>query len=166
MRFFAAFFVFSCLFLPCNFPFTLIYLISSITIKNKYCTEMGLISLSCVKITYLADDFCPQAGLIGEHGLAVLLEAPGGTVLVDTGSGLALEHNAAALGVDFAHIDGIALTHGHNDHTGGLKLFLEKAGKSGKGRITVYGHQGIFQGRVKKNAGGKLGPTGIPFTQS
>lgn len=125
----------------------------------KYGLSKG--GFSVVKLTNLVDDCCFKAGLLGEHGLAVLLEVPGGTVLIDTGFGLALDFNAAALGVDFASIDAIALTHGHNDHTGGVKLVLEKAGKP----VPVFAHPKVFQNRVKKNDAGKLVPTGIPFNQ-
>lgn len=116
-----------------------------------------------VKLTYLVDDYCSSAGLLGEHGLSVLLEAPGGTVLLDTGLGLALDFNASALGVDFADLDAVALTHGHNDHTGGLKLVLEKAGKAS---MEVYAHPGVFTNRVKRNSSGALVSTGLPFKQA
>lgn len=118
--------------------------------------------MGTVKLTNLVDDYCFKAGLLGEHGLAVFIEKSGGTVLLDTGLGLALEFNASVLGVDFASIDAVALTHGHNDHTGGLKLVLERAQKKS---FPVYTHPEVFSNRVKKNDAGKLVPTGIPFTK-
>jgi len=117
------------------------------------------------KITYLVDDYCTKAGLLGEHGLSILLEGPGGKVLVDTGLGLALDFNLSALGIDLSELDAVALTHGHNDHTGGLKTVLEKADRLSSGGLPVYGHRGIFSDRVKQSDSGKLLATGIPFCQ-
>ena len=114
-----------------------------------------------VKLTNLVDDYCFKMGLLGEHGLSMLLETPGGKVLIDTGSGLALDFNVAALGVDLSQVDAVAITHGHSDHIGGLKLVLEKAGKT----MPVYAHPEVFQERVKKNDAGDLSQTGSPFTR-
>lgn len=118
-----------------------------------------------VRLTYLVDDYCTKAGLLGEHGLAILLEAPGGNVLVDTGLGLAIAYNASVLGIDFSKLDAVAITHGHNDHAGGLKVVLEQWGKGSAGSIPVCAHPGVFHHRVKKDEKGKLVDTGIPFTQ-
>ena len=70
-----------------------------------------------VKITSLVDDYCFNTGFLGEHGLSMLLETPGGSLLLDTGSsGLPLEHNAAALDIDLSQVDAVAVTHGHRPY--------------------------------------------------
>src|SRR5690242_21892997 len=59
------------------------------------------------------------------HGLSVLLTARIGarrhTLLFDAGPAAAtFERNAGILGVDFAAIEAVVLSHGHWDHAGGL----------------------------------------------
>jgi 7,8-dihydropterin-6-yl-methyl-4-(beta-D-ribofuranosyl)aminobenzene 5'-phosphate synthase len=63
----------------------------------------------------------------GEHGLAFWIETDQGTVLFDTGqSGVVLSHNLEALGLRFQDMNALALSHAHNDHTGGLSLVLSQ----------------------------------------
>ena len=61
--------------------------------------------------------------LIAEHGLAMLLEYAGQKILFDTGASDILTKNAEVLGIDFSEISAVVLSHGHNDHTGGLAHF-------------------------------------------
>lgn len=77
--------------------------------------------------------------LLGEHGFACLIDCPAGRLLFDTGRGLALLHNLATLGIDPESIDAIVLSHGHDDHTGGLLPLLRTIGPR-----PVYAHPGIF----------------------
>ncbi len=80
-----------------------------------------------VKLVVLAENTAQGEGLLGEHGLSVWIETPEARVLFDTGQGLALPHNAAALGIDLSRADAIVLSHGHHDHTGGLPHVLRTA---------------------------------------
>lgn len=73
----------------------------------------------------------PNSSFLAEHGFSALIEAGGKKILVDTGStGVALEHNLSLLGLKLKDIDAIFLSHGHSDHTGGLKKV--------KGRIIAH----------------------------
>ncbi|MEW6410011.1 MAG: MBL fold metallo-hydrolase [Nitrospirota bacterium] len=64
----------------------------------------------------------PHNNFLSEHGFSALIETDGKRILVDTGpTGIALEHNLNLLGLDFDDIDIVVLSHGHSDHTGGLK---------------------------------------------
>jgi 7,8-dihydropterin-6-yl-methyl-4-(beta-D-ribofuranosyl)aminobenzene 5'-phosphate synthase len=79
------------------------------------------------KITTLVENTVGIGGsreLIGEHGLAFLIETDAQRILFDTGQYLALENNARVLGSDLATIDTVVLSHGHYDHTGGLRHLL------------------------------------------
>ncbi len=79
---------------------------------------------------------------LGEHGFACLLETGQSTWLFDTGRGECLLHNLAVLGHDLDSIKGVILSHGHNDHTGGLKALLQKIGT-----CKVVAHPGVFTRR-------------------
>jgi 7,8-dihydropterin-6-yl-methyl-4-(beta-D-ribofuranosyl)aminobenzene 5'-phosphate synthase len=41
-----------------------------------------------------------------------------------------MPRNAAALGIDIGRADAIVLSHGHYDHTGNLRLALERTGRA------------------------------------
>lgn len=63
----------------------------------------------------------PHHNFIAEHGFSALIETDDEKVLIDTGvTGIAMKHNLDLMGVKMKDIDVIALSHGHNDHTGGL----------------------------------------------
>jgi len=59
-----------------------------------------------------------KSPLLGEHGLAMLIERGRETYLFDTGQGQTLFHNAISLGKDLRKVNKIFLSHGHYDHTG------------------------------------------------
>ncbi len=78
------------------------------------------------KVTTLVENTASGHGLLGEHGLAFLVEADGKRVLFDTGQGQVLIPNAERLGLSLLGLDAIVLSHGHYDHTGGLPAVLER----------------------------------------
>jgi 7,8-dihydropterin-6-yl-methyl-4-(beta-D-ribofuranosyl)aminobenzene 5'-phosphate synthase len=88
--------------------------------------------------------------LWGEHGLAFLIEAEGGRVLLDTGqSGAVLLHNLEVLDVDPQIIDALAISHAHNDHTGGLADLLDRT----RPGIPLYAHPDLFRERFSRHPG-------------
>ena len=59
------------------------------------------------------------------HGLSLYLQTGDQTVLFDVGpDGDLLLRNAEALGIDLRQVDLAVLSHGHDDHSGGLEAFL------------------------------------------
>jgi 7,8-dihydropterin-6-yl-methyl-4-(beta-D-ribofuranosyl)aminobenzene 5'-phosphate synthase len=64
----------------------------------------------------LIDRYC-----LGEPGLSLLLETDGVRVLFDTGYSNIFLENARKLGRDLSHLDYLALSHSHEDHTWGLE---------------------------------------------
>lgn len=68
--------------------------------------------------------------LAKEHGLCLYIETKVCKMLFDVGQSDAFIDNAQKLGVDIEAIDVLVISHGHYDHGGGLKRFLEVNTKS------------------------------------
>jgi phosphoribosyl 1,2-cyclic phosphodiesterase len=65
----------------------------------------------------------------GSRGNATYVEADGTRLLVDAGfSGSQLAQRLGAIGVDPASLDGIVLSHDHQDHTQGAGIFARRFG--------------------------------------
>lgn len=91
-------------------------------------------------IKVLAENTAISDDLKTEHGLSLYIETGKYKLLFDMGaSGLFLE-NAVKLNVDIAGIDFAVISHGHSDHGGGLKLFLQENEKA-----RVFVHQKAFE---------------------
>ncbi len=71
-------------------------------------------------ITVLCDNWAHDPGCVAEHGLSLWIETPGGRLLFDTGSGKGIGPNSERLGIELDRADAIVLSHGHDDHIGGL----------------------------------------------
>jgi 7,8-dihydropterin-6-yl-methyl-4-(beta-D-ribofuranosyl)aminobenzene 5'-phosphate synthase len=96
-------------------------------------------------------------GFIGEWGLSIFIEADNKHILFDTGPGFSTIYNAQPLGIDFKTIDSIVLSHGHYDHTGGLKAVLRR-----KGTVDVIAHPDIW-GKKYSFRENNYRYIGIPF---
>lgn len=66
-----------------------------------------------------------NTGFIAEHGLSLYFEKDGKRILFDTGASDSFIYNATLLGIDLSKVDACVVSHAYNDHTGGLKDFLE-----------------------------------------
>ncbi len=78
-----------------------------------------------MKITTLIENTACRTDLTAEHGLSLYLETEHKIILFDTGQSGAFADNAERLGIDLRKVDLCVLSHGHYDHGGGLKRFLE-----------------------------------------
>lgn len=79
-----------------------------------------------MKITTIIENEATKlSNLYNEHGLCYFIEIDGLNILFDTGKSYKAYENFKKLGLDDKKIDYIILSHGHYDHTGGLKVFLE-----------------------------------------
>lgn len=80
-----------------------------------------------MKLTVLVDNntYIDQYYL-GEPAVSYYMEDGGARVLLDTGYSDILLSNAERMGIDLSRLTHIALSHGHNDHTGGLLFLLER----------------------------------------
>ena len=78
-----------------------------------------------MKWTVLSDNRTNNDLLQTEHGLSILLETEKHRILLDTGASDMFIHNAERLGIDLSTVDYVFISHGHSDHAGGLKHFME-----------------------------------------
>ena len=101
--------------------------------------------LPSVNVTVLVENMAGGGPVLGEWGLAYLIETGQHRILFDTGSGFTLPGNAKALDVDLAKIDAIVISHGHIDHTGGLVKELETCGP-----VDLFIHPSAFATRYYK----------------
>jgi 7,8-dihydropterin-6-yl-methyl-4-(beta-D-ribofuranosyl)aminobenzene 5'-phosphate synthase len=79
-----------------------------------------------MKWTVLSDNRSKNCHLCTEHGLSILLETEKHRILLDTGASDVLIRNAEVLGVDLSSVDYVFISHGHSDHAGGLRYFIEQ----------------------------------------
>ena len=95
----------------------------------------------------------PRKTLVSEFGLAMHVESRRGNetrnVLIDFGfTPEALLNNASLLGVDPVAIDALVLSHGHQDHFGGLVGFLQAHSGRLKPELPLFvGGEGCFCAR-------------------
>ena len=112
-----------------------------------------------IQITTLSENTA-NVGFLAEWGLSMLVEADGQKILFDTGASFSAVHNAQLLGVDLSAVDRIVLSHGHYDHTGGLRDVLKRAGQK-----EVIAHPDIWQKKYGCRPGEKERYAGIPFVR-
>jgi len=102
------------------------------------------------QIAVLCDNHTLNPHLTYEHGLSMAIILDSGDLWIwDTGqSGLFMD-NAFSMGINPGRAAGLALSHGHYDHTGGLDKFWEQTDFTGP----VYAHPAIFTDRFACHPG-------------
>ena len=78
-----------------------------------------------MQVTALVENTAARKGLGAEHGLSLLIEIRGRSILFDAGQSGLFAENATLLGLDLKKVEFAVLSHGHYDHGGGLGRFLE-----------------------------------------
>jgi len=74
-----------------------------------------------MKITLLCENEVCGMHWLAEWGFSAFIEFQGKRILFDTGFSDVYRHNAKRAGIDLETVDFIALSHFHDDHTGGLR---------------------------------------------
>lgn len=110
-----------------------------------------------MEIKILIDNRATEGGdLACEHGLSLYVESNSANFLVDTGASGAFLDNAARMGVDLSAVDFCIISHGHDDHTGGLRSFLELDSKA-----KVILSSEIFTNKYFSNSRGEMTEIGV-----
>ncbi len=78
-----------------------------------------------MKIIVLVENTTRNPLYVPEHGLSLYIETKKHKILFDTGASSRFLQNAKKLGVNLQEVDIMILSHGHYDHGGGLKTFME-----------------------------------------
>jgi 7,8-dihydropterin-6-yl-methyl-4-(beta-D-ribofuranosyl)aminobenzene 5'-phosphate synthase len=97
-------------------------------------------------LTILCDNSISRSGFIGEHGFSVLINRGEQKYLLDTGPGMSLPLNLQAAGQNLDGLNGVFLSHGHCDHTGGLKWVVQQTGQ-----VKVVAHPALFSEHMVLN---------------
>jgi len=114
-------------------------------------------------ITVVCDNSINRPGIIGEHGFSVLIERDNKRYLFDTGPGMSLPLNLKTMGRDLQGVEKIFISHGHYDHTGGLKWSIGQIGN-----VEVIAHSAMFSKHLSARLGGAKGAKkyiGCQFTK-
>ncbi|PKM65389.1 MAG: MBL fold metallo-hydrolase [Firmicutes bacterium HGW-Firmicutes-2] len=82
----------------------------------------------------------------GEPGVSYYIEDEDTKLLWDVGYSDLFLRNANAMGIDLENLDAIVISHGHDDHTRGLKYYFDKSHKKD---ITVIAHPDAFKDKVE-----------------
>lgn len=98
-----------------------------------------------MKIAVLTENTACSPEFRCEHGLSLYMEACGHRMLFDSGQSGLFADNAKILGIDLESVDTAVLSHGHYDHGGGLKRFLE-INKTALVYMNVHAFEGHFGG--------------------
>jgi len=111
-----------------------------------------------VKITTLSENSA-NPGTLAEWGLSILIESDGVRVLLDTSQSISVTHNAKLMNIDLSEIDKLVISHGHYDHTGGLKDVLAQTGA-----IDIVAHPDMWDEKYAIY-GDFQKYIGVPFTR-
>ena len=96
-----------------------------------------------MKLTVLTDNNTYiDRYFLGEPAFSCFLETDGKRILLDTGYSDVFLRNAGKLGLPVEDSDFVVLSHGHNDHTGGLRTLMDAMGDR---RSVLVAHPAVFQ---------------------
>jgi 7,8-dihydropterin-6-yl-methyl-4-(beta-D-ribofuranosyl)aminobenzene 5'-phosphate synthase len=109
-----------------------------------------------MKVLSLIENISNSENLYCEHGLSLFVQTDTHKILFDTGASENFIKNAESLGVDLREVDIAVVSHGHFDHGGGLKAFLELNKKA-----SVYISKKAFEKYYAKREDGTMEYIGL-----
>jgi 7,8-dihydropterin-6-yl-methyl-4-(beta-D-ribofuranosyl)aminobenzene 5'-phosphate synthase len=112
-----------------------------------------------LRLITLSENTANKEELLAERGLSILVETDEVNILFDTGQSISVSHNVNTLGIDLSKIDKIVLSHGHHDHTGGLRQILGRMKKE----VEIIAHPAIWKAKYSRRQGQADRYIGIPF---
>jgi len=112
-----------------------------------------------LRITTLSENTAGIGDFLAEWGLSILIESGDKSILFDSGKSVSTVYNADSLEIDLAKVNKIVLSHGHYDHTGGLRNVLRRIGKE----VQVIAHPDIWQAKYSQRKNEPERYIGIPF---
>ena len=112
-----------------------------------------------IRITTLSENTASRGNFLGEWGLSILVETEEIRVLFDTGKSISTCYNADTLNIDLKKIEKIILSHGHYDHTGGLRDVLRRMRKE----VEIIGHPDIWAAKYSRREDEPDRYIGMPF---
>lgn len=101
--------------------------------------------------TYIDQYYC------GEPAVSYYIEDEKNHILFDTGYSDLLIKNAKKMNLDLSRLDAIVLSHGHNDHTRGLKYLFNQYDLT---NTKLIAHPNVFNEKIYDGQ-----PIGAPVTQ-
>ena len=95
-----------------------------------------------MKLTVLTDNnTIIDQYYLGEPAVSYYIEEGDFRLLFDVGYSDVYLRNAQSMGISFSDLDAVVLSHGHNDHTGGLRYFPERENK----KCRLIAHPQVFE---------------------
>lgn len=111
---------------------------------------MGKNVMAKTRIIILSNNTPGRQGFGSEHGLSMLILPDQDTYwLWDVGQSSLFLESAEILGIDLGKLKGVALSHGHYDHTDGLLTLFNEVGFNGP----IYAHPDFEMNRFKIREG-------------
>lgn len=110
-----------------------------------------------MKFWVLAENSACTPAFGAEHGLSILAQCRGKTILFDTGKTGLFAENAAKLRLSLEEVDAAVLSHGHYDHAGGLPVFLAH-----NHHAPVWMQETALEPHFSHRPSGEIAPIGVP----
>ena len=92
-----------------------------------------------MKIWTLVENTSINENIKNEHGLSFYIETKNHKILFDFGQSDIFVENAEQMGIDLSCVDIAILSHGHYDHGGGIKKFLQI-----NSNAKIYANKNVF----------------------
>jgi 7,8-dihydropterin-6-yl-methyl-4-(beta-D-ribofuranosyl)aminobenzene 5'-phosphate synthase len=113
-----------------------------------------------VKVTILVDDVSGNTSLTGEHGFSCWIRRGDQCLLFDVAQTSLFLKNAQHLGFNPSSIHSLVLSHGHYDHTGGLRSLLSQTSS-----LDIFVHPDAFSPKYTQDPDGTVRFIGMPFSK-